>query len=140
MPISVEDFIKNSPNKNVDIRDMDSIIAPYGDFKELTGVDAVVKSLNTLFLTSEGTYLFDPDFGTGLYKYIFEPADVVTKNAIELEISTALARYETRAKISFEVLFFTDQKGFRINFYISYQGLKRKTSVDIDEQLIKDVV
>jgi phage baseplate assembly protein W len=139
MNSGIEQFIKQAPNLNTDVREMDTVIAPWGDFRELDGINAIVMSLNRMFLISKNTYLFDPELGCAIYKYLFEPANIVTQSSIEAELQDAISRYETRAKISYDILFFSDQKGFRINLYIEYEGKTQKLTIDIDEQLLKDV-
>ena len=88
-------------------------------------------------MIAEDTYVFDPQLGIGLYKYIFEPADVSTKTAIEQEVSGAISKYENRADIRHRVLFFRNKKGFRIEFEIEYKGLKKSINIDIDESLLR---
>lgn len=133
----IEKFFDIVPDRKSDIFDVDSRINQSGDLKEVYGIDVIVKSLSTLFLTAKNTYFFDPDMGTGIYKYIFEPVDIATKSAIEQEINSSVARYENRADIKFNVQFFKNKKGFRINFMIDYDGLKKSVTVDIDETLLK---
>lgn len=138
-PKGIEYFLKRKVGNLKILKDMDNKIDYSGDFKTIEEIDVIISSLYTLFLVSEGTYIFDPEFGIGLYRYVFEPVDIGTKSAIEAEISNAIARYEGRAQITFKVLFFRNRKGFRIDFTISYKGQRKQVKMDIDDSLLKTI-
>ena len=133
----LEAFLKKVPGSKYELRDIDSRVSQSGDLKSLTGIDVIIKSISRLLLMAKGTYVHDPEIGTNLYKYIFEPVDERTKISIEQVVAQAISKYENRAKIDFEVLFFSNKKGFRIDIYIEYEGEKRNVSVDIDESMLK---
>jgi len=133
----IEKFFKEVPGSKSEIRDMDAKITQSGDYQGIRGVDVIIRSISRLLLIPTNTYIFDPELGTGLYKYIFEPADMVTKSAIEQVVAQAIHRYENRAKIDYKVLFFKNRKGFRIDLYIEYEGQKRSVSVDINDSMLK---
>lgn len=133
----IERFFRKVPGTKSELRDMDAKITQSGDYKGLTGIDVIIRSISRLLLIPTETYIFDPEIGTGLYKYIFEPADMVTKTAIEQVVSQAIHRYENRAKIDHKVLFFKNRKGFRIDLYIDYEGQKKSVSIDVDESMLK---
>jgi len=134
---NIEKFLVKIPGSISTPNDVDASITEAGDLLELTGVDVIVRSLTRLFLLPSNTYIFDPPLGTGLYKYVFEPVDTITKASIEQEIQFNIARYETRAEIKFKVLFFKNKKGFRINLNVGYEGKNKTVNVDIDESLIR---
>ena len=134
---SLEKFRKNIAGKKNIPQDIDSKFNPSGDFVSLEGIDTIIRGLTTILLTSSDTYLFDPTFGVGLYRFIFEPQDEVTKSEIEEEVSNAISRYESRASISSSVVFLTNVKGFRVDIFIKYQGEQRRVHVTIDESLIR---
>ena len=133
----IENFFSINSLKPESVTDVDSFIASDGDLYKLKGVNVIIKSLSRLFIISKGTYPFDPEFGAGLYKYIFEPIDIETKSSIESDLSYNISRYETRASIDYDVLFFKNKKGFRIDLTVNYKGKKEKVNVTIDESLIK---
>ena len=135
----LEAFLTKVPGKKNELRDIDARVSQSGDLKGLTGVDVIVRSLSRLLLIPQGTYVHDPEVGTSLYKYIFEPVDERTKTSIEQVVAHAIARYENRAKIDFEVLFFSNRKGFRINLFIEYDGRKKTVSVNVDESMLKTI-
>lgn len=133
----LEAFLKKVPGTKKELRDVDGRITQSGDLKELSGVDVIIKSLSRLLLIPSGTYIHDPEIGTSLYKYIFEPVDERTKTSIEQVIAAAISRFENRAKIDFEVLFFSNKKGFRIDLFIEYDGKKKSVSINVDESMLK---
>jgi phage baseplate assembly protein W len=66
-----------------------------GFFLDLNNTDneAVKADLLHLLLTRKGQRLYLPDFGTDLLKFIFEPEDGVTFEAIKSEISNEIQKY-----------------------------------------------
>ncbi|WP_333729393.1 GPW/gp25 family protein, partial [Listeria monocytogenes] len=61
-----------------------------GFFLDLNDEDnqAIKADLLHLILTRKGQRLYNPDFGTDLIKFIFEPEDGMTLNDIKSEITT----------------------------------------------------
>jgi phage baseplate assembly protein W len=66
-----------------------------GFFLDLTSNDNDAIQADFLFLvtTQVGTRFYNPQFGTNLLQYIFEPNDNLTLGDIKTEITTALAKY-----------------------------------------------
>ena len=66
-----------------------------GFFLDLNNTDneAIKADLLHLLLTRKGQRLYLPDFGTDLLKFIFEPEDGITIEAIKSEISNEIQRY-----------------------------------------------
>lgn len=135
----LDGFFETVPGKQYVLFDVDSVIDPIGDFTRIEDIDVIIRSLTRIFGIPQNTYYMDPDIGTVLHKFLFEPADLVTKTSIDQEIGRVVSRYERRAKITHEVLFFKNKKGFRVNFYVEYQGRKKNVSVIIDEELLKTI-
>lgn len=77
---------------NIDYPFKDS---PQGFFLNLNSDDqrAVKADLMHLLLTSKGQRLYNPDFGTNLIKYIFEPNDSLTFNDVKNEVETTVKKY-----------------------------------------------
>jgi phage baseplate assembly protein W len=69
--------------------------SPKGFFLDLNQDDnsAIKADLLHLLLTRKGQRLYNPDFGTDLLRYIFEPEDDLTLNVIKTEISTSVKKY-----------------------------------------------
>jgi phage baseplate assembly protein W len=66
-----------------------------GFFLELNQVDtkAIRSDLMHLILTRKGERLYNPEFGTDLLRFIFEPNDSLTYSAIKLDIQTVVKKY-----------------------------------------------
>jgi phage baseplate assembly protein W len=66
-----------------------------GFFIDLTADDnsAIKADLMHLILTIKGQRLYNPDFGTNLLRFIFEPNDGITFEGIKQEIITQVKKY-----------------------------------------------
>jgi phage baseplate assembly protein W len=62
--------------------------------------DAFSSDLLLLLLTQKGERYYEPDYGTNLLKYIFEPNDVLTATDVEQEIKNTVAAYIPALKIT----------------------------------------
>ena len=73
-----------------------------GFFLDLNADDssAIKADLMHLILTRKGQRLYNPDFGTDLLKYIFEPEDGLTLGGIKDEVNTAVKKYLPNLKIN----------------------------------------
>ena len=69
--------------------------SPKGFFLDLNSDDAsaIKADLMHLILTRKGQRLYNPEFGTDLLKFIFEPEDGLTLAGIKTEITTVVKRY-----------------------------------------------
>lgn len=54
---------------------------------------AIKADLMHLILTRKGQRLYNPDFGTNLLKFIFEPEDGMTLGAIKEELTNVIKKY-----------------------------------------------
>jgi len=121
------------------ISDYMASITPKGDFKRITEFDAILNSWNNILITPTRTYFFDPEYGSELYKKVFDPADELTMEDIEDEVVDKLMYYDNRAYIdSIKIEFATNKKGFNISVYASYKGDKKELSVFIGEDIFND--
>lgn len=139
MPTNLDSFLKSVPGGKTDLKDLDCYIDKNGDIRRLDNVDVLIKSIVNLLLTAKGTYLFDPEYGCNIYKYMFEPADELVKQDIFVELEGALRRYEDRGDISYDVTFFSNKKGFIIDISVAYRGEKKTVGITIDETLLRTV-
>lgn len=75
--------------------------SPKGFFLDLsqTDSDAIKSDLMHLVLTRKGQRLYNPDFGTDLLKFIFEPNDALTLVDLKTEITTVVKKYLPKLKI-----------------------------------------
>lgn len=72
-----------------------------GFFLDLTETDnqAIKSDLLHLILTRRGQRLYNPDFGTDLLRFIFEPNDALTEEGIKNEIKTVVKRFLPNLKL-----------------------------------------
>jgi phage baseplate assembly protein W len=73
-----------------------------GFFLELSTTDsqAIKSDLMHLILTRKGQRLYNPDFGTNILKFIFEPNDDLTFTQIKQEITDVVKRYLPNLQIN----------------------------------------
>ena len=66
-----------------------------GFFLNLNNVDAkaIRADLMHLLLTRKGERFYNPEFGTDLMRFIFEPNDNLTYSDIKLDIQTTVKKY-----------------------------------------------
>lgn len=62
--------------------------------------DKVRSEMMHVMFTPKGQKLRDPEFGTNLIHYIFEPNDAVSWNNIKKEISSAVGKYVPRCVVN----------------------------------------
>ena len=69
--------------------------SPKGFFLNLNDNDqrAIKADLMHLLLTRKGQRLYNPDFGTDLLRFIFEPNDTLTLTDIQEEVSASVKKY-----------------------------------------------
>jgi phage baseplate assembly protein W len=97
-------------------------------------MDAILASWSNILMTPRGSMDHDPEFGSDLYLYIFEPADSVTQESIKNEIYRAITTYDDRANIDeINVAFFKNKKGFNISIIANYEGDHSEMSLTMDE-------
>ena len=122
------------------IMDYQSTISASGDFSKLFDMDAILVSWNNILTTPKGSMNHDPLFGSNLYKFIFEPCDDLTKEAIQNEISSCLLTYDDRATISsLTIDYYTNNKGFTVSMIVNYNGNKSKLSLSMDETTLNSL-
>jgi phage baseplate assembly protein W len=73
-----------------------------GFFLDLNSDDnsAIKSDLMHLILTRKGQRLYNPDFGTNLLQFIFEPNDNITLVQIKEEITTVVKKYLPKLQIN----------------------------------------
>lgn len=57
---------------------------------------AIQQALTTLLLTSKGERLFQPEMGSSLRRFLFEPLDYATASLIKAAILESIQEYEPR--------------------------------------------
>lgn len=110
-------------------------ISPTGDFNKVEGINVLIRSIRTLLMTPLGHYPFDPQYGSLLYKKIFEMADKLTQEEIEFEVRDRIALYDDRIDVeSVTSEFMPDKKTLVVNIVILRNGIQGKVNVILDSQ------
>ncbi len=134
MPNLLSRFNQTVAGSNSKLADYTPKIAPVGDYKRIQGIDVLLNSWNNILITPRRTYMFDPDYGSNLYKMVFEPADDITVNKVIEEVTGTLLKYDDRASIEdINVTFFPNLKGFSVAIDVNYLGDTGQLAVIIDE-------
>ncbi len=122
---SLDIFLKSIAGAKTNISDFIPIISGVANFSKITNLEVILNSWNNILSTPLGTYLDNPDYGSELYKYVFEPQDLTTVELIKNEINDRLMAYDNRAIIKkIDVVFYSNMKGFEVNINVSYSGEK----------------
>ena len=121
------------------LRDYLSVIASIGDFKRIDDINVIINSWNNILLTPRGSYLHDPEFGSDLYKYVFEPSDDSTVEGIKREVIDRISLYDDRASIEdVNVSISNNGKRISLSILINYQGEKGTLDVKFDDTTFAD--
>ena len=104
--------------------------------------DAFSSDLLLLLLTNKGERYYEPDYGTDLLKYIFEPNDNLDANDIEQEIKKTVSTYIPALTInSVTFNWLTDDEGnpisenqvnVNIKFTFSEDAFSEKGELDLN--------
>jgi len=121
------------------IADYLSKISAKGDFLRTTNLDVILSSWNNILLTPKRSYVWDPEYGSDLYKMVFEPADTGTSENIKDEVINSIQTYDDRAEITgVDVTFLSNLKGFNITINVDYQGEQSELSLTMDEVMFSN--
>jgi len=136
-PNSLEKFQQTSVGSKGRIADYTAKITPTGDLQKVVDLQAILTSWNNILTTPLRTYNFDPEFGSELYKYIFDPADMITMEKIENEIKYRLNLFDNRAVITdVKIEFFSNKKGFSVTVLVQYDRQHGQITSVVTESLL----
>jgi len=91
-----------------------------GDFKKVYGLYRELDTLINILSIRKKTYPGDPEYGSILYYFLFEPADAFTENDIRNEVQRICTQYLKKIRLSkLSVYRFSNLKGFQV--YIELQ-------------------
>jgi len=129
-------FQKTVSGSNKKIADYVSRIEAKGDFKRISDLEVILSSWSNILVTPKRSYQWDPDYGSDLYKMIFEPTDDNTVDKIVNETVNVLRAFDDRATITdVNVTFLRNLKGFSIAVDVEYEGERGALEVVIDENV-----
>lgn len=82
--------------------------------------DKVRSLLMHVIFTPKGQKLRDPEFGTDLIKYIFEPNDSISWEGVKTEVSEAVSKYVKGVTINNISIMQSDEEGAEIYVRLDY--------------------
>lgn len=107
---------KNSTLKSID-QDIGSII----------DIEAVRSGIANIFSYHQGERILLPDFGNSLYKYLYEPINTYTTEAIGEDVVSMINKWEPRVKLhKVNVDSDPDNNEYRITIFYSVPTLATK--------------
>ena len=93
---------------------------------------AIQQSITTLLLTNKGERLFQPELGSSLRRFLFEPLDYATASLIKSAIMSSIQEYEPRVAIT-SLTIDPNQSDDRFDVEMSYKILGlRQPPVTVD--------
>ena len=70
-----------------------------GDLVVSKDASAIKQAIVNLLLTNKGERPFNPDYGSNIRSYLFEPLDFATAGQIELSIRNTISEFEPRINV-----------------------------------------
>lgn len=114
------------------IRDIVPIIDVNGDFKVVNGKDAIIAQVRNLLMTPLGSYPFDPEYGSLLYKQLFELMTPATEEQIYFEVSDRIEKYIDGVRVeSVDIDWNTREKNCKVNVVLYILDDVNKTKLSL---------
>jgi phage baseplate assembly protein W len=133
----LERFVKEVRGSDTQPHDYIPYISSIGDFKRIRDIDVILNSWNNILLTPLGSYIADPNFGSNLYRLIFEPADAGTVESIKAEVKNRIENYDARGEIlDITIVLLPNRKGFNVNLECGFEGERGEISIKFDDSTV----
>ena len=130
----IRDFETHIQGNVTTIYDYRDVIAPQGDFKKVKGINTLIYSLRNLLLTPLGSYPWDPEYGSILYKLVWELKSDETRDQIEYEVYDRVREFDDRIDIESVIIeYFRELKGYRVSLSIKKGNELATTEIDISQ-------
>ena len=97
MPEIPTTFTKTRPYKDVSLTFARNVVT--SDVVAVTGEDAVKRSIKLLLMSRAGETPVFPEFGSHIFRLLFEPIDPITTVLLQHEIQATIEAYEPRVNI-----------------------------------------
>ena len=101
-----------------------------------TLAEGVKSQVMHVIFTPKGQKLRDPDFGTNLVKYIFNPSDALTFNDIKSEITAQINKYVPSVEFR-DASIYNDESGDNGIIVMVEYGIKRGNKTEITTVAVK---
>jgi len=139
MPNLLNRFFGQVIGSDKSIKDYIAKISSRGDFKRIQDLNVILTSWNNILLTPRRSYILDPEFGSDLYKYVFDPADENTIESIRNEVIERIAYYDNRATLEeVQVRIMASGKGYVLDLIADYEGQRGTLTVTFDDTTFAD--
>ncbi len=103
-----------------------------GDVKTVVNLDAIKQSIDTIIYTVPGSRLFEPTFGVGIERYLFEEFSQSTAQTIGKAIEVGLTKYETRIVLqAVEVTLMEADLSYNINVQYMVKDVQITDSIQV---------
>lgn len=102
-----------------------------GQITRKTNVDSVKMSLRNLLFTNKYERRKNPEFGTNLRRFLFEPFGINTEREIKTEIEYAVDRFEPRVRIE-DVFVNSDEDANAIAIRIIFIVIESEAKQQLD--------
>ena len=94
-----------------------------GDLVVSKDASAIKQAIVNLLLTNKGERPFNPDYGSDIREYLFEPLDYATSIALKTKIAGVIEKFEPRIGIlELSVYPNEDDNGFDIDLVYEIRG------------------
>lgn len=98
--------------------------------------DGIQSQVLHVIFTPKGQKLRDPDFGTDLIKYIFDPSDSLTFGNIKNEISTQISKYVPMVEFR-DISVYNDENNEHSIIVIVEYGVKKGNKTEVTKVAVK---
>jgi phage baseplate assembly protein W len=71
-----------------------------GSIKKSSGADNIMASIKRILTTRLGERVMMPDYGSNIWRYLFEPIDAITKDQIKVAVVDAIRKWEPRIELT----------------------------------------
>lgn len=111
-------------------------ISDYGDFKEIRDIKVIINAVENLFGVRTKTYIFDPEYGIDITKYVFDPLTPDVIDEIKDMLENALDEYVPSVKIKNIDVYKYNDKTLMIDVLLKYLHNTFTVSIQTDGTLI----
>ena len=95
-------------------------------------IEAIKNSIRNIFTTRKGQKILNPEFGSSLEQYLFEPVNQIYGRAIGQEIYDSIVTYEPRVDVTkVKVDPYPDEYAYKISVAYNFIEIKKESLLTI---------
>lgn len=112
------------------------------DFAELNELEGIVEDIRRILTTIKGSYPYNPEFGTNVNHYVFEPNDQITISAFKKDLISTIKMYvDAPINLFINADFIPNEDGSASSVIvaeitITYLGQERKLLYKVGEEYV----